>query len=125
MIKTTKQINYASANEAPKLAIIELAVNSKMTPNLVMYDVKHYAILDEARVEIKTTSRTLSIEDYNQLSGAVDLAMVNVDTTELTPFEIEQLRLKLGLFIYVTQVDFMEDSVHVAYNLLPNEWGLS
>ena len=124
MIKTTKQINYSSANEAPKLAIIELAVNSKMTPNLVMYDVKHYAILDEARVEIKTTSRILSIEDYNQLSSSVDLAISDIDTSGLTHFEIEQLRLKLGLFIYVTQVDFMEDEVHVAYNLLPNEWEL-
>jgi hypothetical protein len=128
MIKTTVTRNYSKPNEATQEAIIELIANETMTPYAILYEVKHYAVLDEennTKIEIITTNREVSIEKYNQLSQAVNQAIQDFDTTNLTAFEIQQLRLKLGLFIYVTQVDFMPDNVHVAYNLLPNQWILS
>lgn len=128
MIKTTITRDYSKPNEATKEAIIELIANETMTPYAVLYEVKHYAVLDEennTKIEIASTNREVSIEKYNQLSQAVNQAMKGFDTTNLTAFEAQQLRIKLGLLIYVTQVDYMPDNTHVAYNLLPNQWQLT
>ena len=127
MIKTNKKCDYSKPNEAKKEALISLQASYTMTPNGVNYNIEHFAIIDEetgAKTSINSTNRNLTKEQYNQFSGAVDVAIQNFDITEMTAFEIEQLRVKLGLFIYVTQFDLMPDGIHVAYDLLPNQWEL-
>lgn len=128
MIQTKIKVDYSKPNEAKKLAFIVLEAQYTMTPNNVTYNVQHYAIVDEvsgAKLAVTSTEKTLTIAQYNQFSGAVDVFIQNFDTTEMSAFEIEQLRVKLGLLIYVTQFDFMADGVHVAYELLPTDFELS
>jgi hypothetical protein len=128
MIQTKIKVDYSKPNEGKKLAFIVLEATYTMTPNNVLYNVQHYAIVDDvsgAKVAVTSTEKTLTISQYNQFSGAVDVFIQEFDTTEMTAFEIEQVRVKLGLFIYVTQFDFMEDGVHVAYELLPTDFELS
>ena len=128
MIQTKIKVDYSKPNEGKKLAFILLEATYTMTPNNVVYNVQHYAILDEvsgAKTMITATEKTLTIAEYNQFSGAVDVFIQNFDITLLNAFQIEQLRVKLGLFIYVTQFDFMVDGVHVAYELLPTDFELT
>ena len=125
MIQTKVKCDYSKPNEAKQEATIILEATYKMKPNGVHYVVQHYALLNEetgSKIAIATTERDISIDMYNQLSGAVDNAIQQFPTEDLTAFQIEQLRVKIGLFIYVTQVDFLDDGIHVAYNLLPEQW---
>lgn len=128
MIQTTLKIDYSKPNEQKKEGTILLEASYTMTLYGVVYNIEHFAIINNetgAKVSVTSTTRNLTIEQYNQFSGAVDVAIQNFDTSEMTAFQIEQLRVKLGLFIYVTQFDVMDDGVHVAYDLLPNQWKLS
>ena len=128
MIKTLISCDYSKPNEAKQEATIILEASYKMTPNGVKYIVQHYALINEetgSRIAVTTTERHLSVELYNQFSGAVDVAIQSFDVSELTAFQLEQLRVKIGLFIYVTQFDLMPDGVHVAYNLLPEQWEMT
>ena len=125
MIKTLIPCDYSKPNEAKQEAIVILEASYKMTPNGVDYIVQHYALINVetgSRIAVTTTERHLSVELYNQFSGAVDVAIQSFEVSELTAFQLEQLRDKIGLFIYVTQFDLMPDGVHVAYNLLPEQW---
>lgn len=127
MIKTTVKCDYSKPNEAKKEAFIILDAIYTMTSTGVSYYVTHQALVDEqnnVRQEVTKTEKFISIPDFNQFSQAVDMMIQAYDISEMTPFEIEQLRLKLGLFIFVTQIDFMPDGIHVAYNILPNQWEL-
>lgn len=125
MIKTTIACNSAKPNEATSLQIIELVASYTMSPTGVNYDVEHFALLEGgAKVTCANTKRLIPIPQYNQFSQAVDAQIVNFDTSEMTAFEIEQLRVKIGLFIYVTQVDLNPDGT-TAYNIQPNQWELS
>ena len=125
MIQTKVKCDYSKPNEAKQEATIILEASYKMTPSGVEYIVQHYALLNEetgSKIAVTLTERNLSIAEYNQFSGAVDVAIQQFPTEDLTAFEIEQLRVKIGLFIYVTQFDLMPDGIHVAYNLLPEQW---
>ena len=128
MIKTLIPCDYSKPNEAKQEAIVILEASYKMTPNGVDYIVQHYALINVetgSRIAVTTTERHLSVELYNQFSGAVDVAIQSFEVSELTAFQLEQLRVKIGLFIYVTQFDLMPDGVHVAYNLLPEQWEMT
>lgn len=141
------ECRYNAPNEIAKKAIIELVASFEMNPQEVIYKVEHFAIINypdvevfqydenedpissemiphpSSKVYITRTERSISIEDYNQFSVAVDNVISTMDITGLSPFEIEQLRVKIGLYIYVTQLD-VDSTDLTAYDLTPSQWEL-
>lgn len=130
MIKTTIKVPYGDLRTGIKEAyiIIEVAKAIKLQ-NSVFYEIEHFAIVDDetlAKTLIATSQKSLSVEEYNGLSLAVDSLIQSYDTTEMNPFEIEILRLKIGLFLYL-QTDFIKDengdnTDKVVWNILPSQY---
>src|SRR6187431_1463445 len=130
MIQTTIKAKYGDLRVGIKEAYIRLEIaKATTTPNDVNYEIEHFVIIDDEtgakKLEAKS-AKTLSIQEYNQFSGAVDYTIQDYDTSAMNPFEIEQLRLKIGLQLYV-QNDFMLDqsgnsTAFVVWGVLPNQW---
>lgn len=132
MIQTTIKAKYGDLRVGVKEAFIQLQIaKATTTPYGVNYEIEHFVIIDDetgAKQLEATSNKTLSIQEYNQFSGAVDYTIQDYDTSVMNPFEIEQLRLKIGLLLYV-QNDFMlnqngDPTSFVVWSVLPNQWQL-
>ena len=130
MIKSNVKIEYGEQRTGVKNAYVQIEIsNAIMKQNSVKYEIEHFAIINEetgAKTLIAHSSKELSIAEYNQFSGAVNALIQDFDTTAMSDFEKEQLRLKIGLLAYI-QTDFLKDengnsTGKVVWNLLPNQF---
>lgn len=130
MIQSTVKAEYGDTRTGKKQAFVILEISEAITKkNSVLYNIEHFAIINEetgAKTLIATSSKELSIAEYNQFSGAVNALIQDYDTSQMNDFEIEQLRLKIGLLIYV-QSDFILDdngvsTGKVVWELLPENY---
>lgn len=130
MIKSTIKAHYGELRTGIKEAFIQIEIaEAIMKQNNVRYNIEHFAIINEetgAKTIIANSSKELSIAEFNQFSGAVNALIQDFDTSEMNDFEIEQLRLKIGLLIYVKS-DFLKDengdsTGKVVWNLLPENY---
>lgn len=130
MIKSTIKAQYGEPRTGIKQAFIQIEiVEAIMKQNNVRYNIEHFAIINEetgAKTLIANSSKELSIAEFNQFSGAVTSLIQDYDTSEMNDFEIEQLRLKIGLLIYVKS-DFLKDengnsTGKVVWGLLPENY---
>ena len=130
MIQTTIPAEYGKNRTDFKKAIIQITISSAtMKADGAMFTVENHAVLDGgALVFLEAVEKQLSQEEYNQLFAAVSQMIQAHDTSELTRFELERLRHKLGLFIFVTN-DFIKDENGdntglTVWKVLPNQWQL-
>ena len=130
MRKSTVKAEYGDTRTGKKRAFVIIEIAEAITKqNSVLYNIEHFAIINEqtgAKTLIGTSSKELSIAEYNQFSGAVNVLIQDHDTSQKSDFEIEQLRLKIGLLIYV-QSDFILDdngvsTGKVVWELLPENY---
>ena len=130
MIKSTIKAQYGELRTGIKEAFIQIEIaEAIMKQNNVRYNIEHFAIINEetgAKTLIANSSKELSIAEFNQFSGAVNALIQDFDTSEMNDFEIEQLRLKIGLLIYI-KTDFLKDendnnTDKIVWNLLPNQF---
>lgn len=130
MIKSTIKAQYGELRTGNKEAFIQIEIaEAIMKQNIIQYHIEHFAIIDEetgAKTLIDNSSKGLSIAEYNQFSGAVNALIQDFDTSEMNDFEIEQLRLKIGLLAYI-QTDFLKDengnnTDRIVWNLLPEQF---
>jgi hypothetical protein len=130
MIQSKIKAFYGEVRTGLKEAIIRLEVaRATMTQYDVTYEVEHFAIIDDetgAKTLISNSKKTMSIEEYNQFSQAVETMIENREL--LTLFEFEIARLKVGLLAYI-QTDLIKDENGVSagktvWGLLPNDWEL-
>lgn len=130
MIKSTIKAQYGELRTGIKEAFIQIEIaEAIMKQNKVVYNIEHFAIINEetgAKTLIANSSKELSVAEFNQFSGAVNSLIQDFDTSEMNDFEIEQLRLKIGLLIYVKS-DFLKDESgdstgKVVWNLLPENY---
>ena len=130
MIQSTIKAQYGELRTGIKEAFIQIEIaEAIMKQDKVVYNIEHFAIINEetgAKTLIANSSKELSIAEYNQFSGAVNALVQDFDTTAMSDFEKEQLRLKIGLLAYI-QTDFLKDengnsTGKVVWNLLPNQF---
>ncbi len=127
MVKSTILVNHAKPRQGTRMAKVMFEIaNVNQSRNNVTYTIEHFAILDEennVKTLSDTTTKTIDIDTYNNLSWYAESMMPN--TENMTPFEIERLKLKIGLFIFL-QTDFLTDEQGnsldvIAYGLYPNQ----
>lgn len=130
MIQSTKKVNYGDLRVGTKLGFIRLEIAKATTlRDSLFYEIEHFAIVDDetgAKMKIADSYKTVSVEQYNQLSAGVDYYIQEYDTTALTPFQIEQLRLKIGFLMFIKS-DFLKDEAgndteFVVWGILPSEF---
>ncbi|WP_289659516.1 hypothetical protein [Flavobacterium panacagri] len=126
MIKSNIKASYGDTRTGLKEAFIEIVITglSLGTENAV-FQIQHYIVTDEnAKTLWHSNSTPIDSEKYNQLYQAVDnyVAVRSLDFSQLTPHQLEYMRLKIGLLIYV-QSDLLE-SGNTVWELEPENWEL-
>jgi hypothetical protein len=131
MIQSKVKATYGDARTGFKEAKIRIEIATATTTQRdVRYDVEHFAIIDEetgAKTLIANSSKTMSIDEYNQYSQAVTTLIDNRET--MTDFEYEMARLKVGLLAFIQSNLLKDDNGNstgkTVWGLNPEDWEIT
>lgn len=128
MIKSNVKAQYGEVRTGLKETFIQLEITGvEISTEVATFSVNHYALNDDgSKMFLHTSKKTITSAEYNGLFGLVDnyIADNEIQTSALSPHEIEYLRLKIGLLLFV-QSDFLPESNKTTWELLPENWELT
>ncbi|WP_295093807.1 hypothetical protein [uncultured Flavobacterium sp.] len=127
MIKSNVKAQYGEVRTGLKEAKIQLEITGvEMSNDAATFSVNHYALNDDdSKIFLHTSKKTINSAEYNGLFEIVNnyVADNEIQIQLLTPHEIELLRLKIGLLLFVRS-DLLPDSNKTTWELLPENWML-
>lgn len=128
MIKSNVKAQYGEVRTGLKETFIQLEITGvEILTESATFSVNHYALSDGgSKMFLHTSKKTITSAEYNGLFSLVDnyIADNEIQTSALSPHEIEYLRLKIGLLLFV-QSDFLLESNKTTWELLPENWELT
>jgi len=129
MIQTTIPVDHGDIRVGTQKNIIQIEIlEAAILTDTVKFTVENNAVLEGgARLHLCTVEKEISQDMYNALFAGVSQMIEQYDTSQMTRFQLEKLRHRLGLYIFVT-TDFIKiDGVQTdktVWGVLPENWEL-